>query len=140
MEKIVHTVLEVGLEAPVKILHITDVHLTIANDQDSEEMAKTMDRRREVFYKEGNCPPHTPSEYFAEAIALAEEMGALLVCTGDVCDLDNFGCREEFLRIAEGHDMMFTPGGHEYQKRYVRTIEEGAEHIRTVRHGENGNG
>lgn len=133
MEQIIRTELNIGIEAPVKILHITDVHLTEANEQDSPEMAATMERRREIFRKEGNYPPHTPAEYFAEAIAMAEEMGAVLVCTGDVCDLDNFGCKEAFHRIADGHDMMFSAGGHEYQKRYVRTIEEGAEHIRTVR-------
>lgn len=133
MERVVHTVLEVGLEKPVKILHITDVHLTVANDQDTEEMKETMQRRKELFRKEGGYPPHTPSEYFEEAIKMAEEMGALLVVTGDVCDLNNHGCKEEFHRIADGHDMMFSPGGHETQCRYVRTIEEGAEYIRTTR-------
>ncbi|MBR6790620.1 MAG: hypothetical protein IKM31_07120, partial [Oscillospiraceae bacterium] len=133
MERIVHTILDIGLEKPVKILHITDVHLTVSFEDDTDEVKETMARRTEIFRKEANYPPCTPSEYFAEAIALAEEMGAVLVCTGDVCDLNLPCCHKEFHRIADGHDMIFTPGGHEYQKRYVHTVAEGAEYIRSVR-------
>ena len=56
-------------------------------------------------------------------------MGALLINTGDAIDLHINGCLEEYNKIAKGVDMMFTPGGHEYQKIFVRTIEEGTEYV-----------
>lgn len=132
MENIIHTVLEVGLEKPVKILHITDVHLTVADGSDPPEMHEIMKEREGVFRREGGAPG-LPSVYFEEAVRLAEEEGYLLVCTGDVCDLNIHGCRAEFHRIADGHDMMFSPGGHETQKRYVRTMEEGEAYVKAVR-------
>ncbi len=124
MEKIIHTVLEVGLEKPVKILHVTDVHIAMTNDSDSEAHKVLEARRVNVFRKEGEYPPFTPSEYFEEAVALAEELDALLVVTGDVMDIQTNGNIEEFHRIADGHDMMFTPGGHEHQKRCHITLDE----------------
>ena len=133
MEQILHTVLNIGIEKPFKILHITDVHLTEANEQDTPEHHELMDRRRVTFHKEGSCPPGTPKEYFAEAIRLAEEMGALLVCTGDAIDIHTHGNIAEFHRIADGHDMMFSPGGHEHQRVCVRTMEEPYPYFETIR-------
>ncbi|MBO5220764.1 MAG: metallophosphoesterase [Clostridia bacterium] len=124
MQKVIHTVLNVGAEKPFKILHITDVHLTFTNEKDSEDHIALEKRRWDTFRKEGNFPPMSPSEYFEEAIRMAEELDALLVVTGDVMDIQTQGNIEEFHRIADGHDMMFTPGGHEMQKRCHRTLEE----------------
>ena len=132
MEKVIHTVLEVGLEKPVKILQITDVHLTETDPRDSAEQQVHMDKRREVFRRESGYVPHTPNEYFEEAFALAEEQDALPVVTGDVMDVYCLGNRDEFLRIAAGKDFMFTPGSHEFaefcrapvpghRERYART-------------------
>ena len=36
MESIIYTPLEVGLEKPVRILQVTDVHLSYADERDSE--------------------------------------------------------------------------------------------------------
>ena len=124
MENIIYTPLEIGLEAPVRILHITDVHLAKTNERDSEEHIQLEKRRVDVFYKEGGCLSRTPTEYFEEAVQLAEKLGAILMITGDVMDILTYGNIEEFHRIIDGHDCMFTPGGHEQQTRCVRTMEE----------------
>lgn len=86
MERVIHTVLELGLPAPVKLLQITDVHLTQTDPRDPAEQQEHMDKRREVFRRESGFVPHTPNEYFEEALALAEQYGALPVVTGDVMD------------------------------------------------------
>lgn len=124
MESILYTPIEIGLEKPVKILQVTDVHLTKTNDKDSDYHKDLQTKRYETFYKEGGQPPKTPSEYFEDAVKMAEDMGALLMITGDVMDIQTYGNIEEFHRIIDGHDCMFTPGGHEMQKRCVRTMEE----------------
>ncbi len=129
MEQILRTRIEVGLPEPVKLLHITDVHLTKFGDRDSLEHRKLLPSRYDTF----NEAPLDPEDYFREAIAMAEEMGTVLVVTGDVIDLHNPGNIEAFHAIAHGHDMMFTPGGHEHQCRFVRTMEEGWDYVQRVR-------
>lgn len=124
MEKVIHTVLHAGLEKPVKILHVTDVHLVETNDRDTEEHKALETRRRGTFRAEGNFPPYTQNEYFEEAVRMAEELGAVLMVTGDVMDIQTQGNIAEFHRIIDGHDAMFTPGGHEHQRICRRTMEE----------------
>ena len=126
MEKVIHTVLDLGLEKPVKILQITDVHLTETDPRDPVAQQEHMDKRRTVFRKESGYVPFTPNEYFEEALAMAEELGALPVVTGDVMDVNCIGNREEFARIVAGKDMMFTPGSHEFAA-FCRAPVEGHE-------------
>lgn len=130
---ITKTSLVAPLPAPVKILHITDVHLTYANEKDTEEHHTLMRERFDVFHKEGECPAFTPREYFEQAIALSEQEGALLVCTGDAIDIHTHGNLEVFWDVVRGHDMMFSPGGHEHQRVCVRTMEEPYPYAETVR-------
>lgn len=46
MQSVTKTVLRAGLVAPVKILHITDIHLTEADVRDTPEHGNLMERRR----------------------------------------------------------------------------------------------
>ena len=105
MHDISTTIFNIGLTEPVKLLHITDIHITKANDQDSDMYKELMKTRVDTFYNEGKCPPSTPSEYFEKAIALAKEKDALLINTGDAIDLHINGCLEEYKKIADGVDM-----------------------------------
>lgn len=122
-----------GLEQPVKLLHITDTHLTFATKEDSDYHQDAMVRRFKTFYDEGGQPPFSPQEYLKQAVELSSELNALLVNTGDMIDLFTKGNVIEFKKILDGVDMMFTPGGHEFQKRFVRTMEEEYPHIEETR-------
>ena len=124
MIRITNTKLNVGLDKPIKILHITDIHLTYANENDTPQHHRLMKKRFDVFQAEGGFPPFTPKEYFEQAIALAKEENALLVCTGDAIDILTYGNLEVFKDIIQDEDMMFSPGGHEHQRVCVRTMEE----------------
>lgn len=128
MEQILHTVLEAGLEKPVRILQVTDVHLVEYSDQDPVDQQELLKRRRETFRKEGGYPPHTQNEYLEEAFRIAEEQDALLVITGDAMDLNSDGNHREFRRITAGKDFMFTPGGHEFQRICKRVLDEPADY------------
>ena len=80
MIEITNTKLTAGLERPVKILHITDIHLTYADENDTPEHHRLMKKRFEVFREEGNFPQHNPKEYLEQAIAqpASEEMQMVL--------------------------------------------------------------
>lgn len=127
------TRLEIGLTHPVKILHITDVHLTYADETDIPRHQALMKKRFDVFQKEAGFPPFTPKEYFEQAIALAKKEDALLICTGDAIDIHTNGNLTVFKELIRGEDMMFSPGGHEHQFRCVRTMEEPYPYWETIR-------
>ena len=124
MEQIIHTVIELGLDAPVKLLQITDVHLTAFDDQDPPSQKELLGRRYEAFRRSGEYPPLDPDQYLCEALDLAEKEGALPILTGDIIDLHSIGNVNLFRRIIKGRDVMFTPGGHEHQRICRRTMEE----------------
>ena len=133
MIKTLETRIEAGLEAPVKILHITDVHLTYANEKDTDEHHELMKERYMTFKRHDMDSPYTTRDYFEEAFALAERENALLVCTGDAIDIHTRGNVEALVEIVEGRDLMFTPGGHEHQRVCKRTMEEPYPYWETVR-------
>lgn len=124
MQKVIHTVLNAGAEKPFRILHVTDVHLTFTDERDTPDHVALERRRWDIFRKEGNFPPLSPKEYFEEAKELAKAWDALLVITGDAIDIQTQGNIAEFNRLLDGVDCMFTPGGHEHQKRCHVTLEE----------------
>lgn len=133
MIQLTNTKLSVGLEHPVKILHITDIHLTYANGMDTPEHHELMKKRTDTFRREGELAPFGPKEYFEQAIALAKEENALLVCTGDAIDIHTHGNLEVMKEIIRGEDLMFSPGGHEHQRICRRTMEEPYPYWETVR-------
>ena len=133
MESIVRTRIDIGLEKPVRILHVTDVHISKADERDTPRQQKQAVQREEVFRKEGGFPPKSPEEYFLDAVELAKKEEALLVCTGDAIDLHTHACVDFFLDLIRDEDLMFAPGGHEHQCRFVRTMEEEPPYARTVR-------
>lgn len=133
MEQVIHTVIELGLESPIKLLQITDVHLTAYTDEDPLSQQELLQRRYGDFRRSGGYPPLDTEEYLREALAMAEELGALPVLTGDIIDLHSAGNVALFRSIIEGRDLMFTPGGHEYQRICRRTMEEEGDYAATMR-------
>ena len=124
MLEILHTKLNLGLQKPVKLLHVTDVHICEVSEFDEPWQQELMRERIGVFEREGKFPEKTPEEFFKESVSLAKELGATLVVTGDVYDIHTKGNLKKFKDLIKGEDMMFSPGGHEYQYQIVRTLEE----------------
>lgn len=120
MERIIRTTLEIGLAEPVKLLHMTDVHLVEYAEDDDPEQIEHMKKRRTVFEKEAGFPPHTQNEYFEEGFRIAAAEGAFPIVTGDVMDVLDNGNLTEFHRITDGKDFMFCPGSHDFA-RFCRT-------------------
>ena len=133
MREVIRTVINVGLEKPVKLLHITDVHVTKYDESDPDFQKKLLDMRVDIFREEGEYPPQTPEEYLEEAFELAKAEGALPVLTGDVIDIHTKGNVKYFSDVIKDQDILFTPGGHEYQRVCVRTMEEGEEYVSGVK-------
>lgn len=124
MLQTIHTVLKAGLAEPVRLLHITDVHVTLVCEEDTPWQQDQMQKRTVGFWKEGGEPKSTPEEFLEQALELAESVGAVPVISGDVIDLHTPGNVKWLQKLLENKKILFTPGGHEYQKQFVRVMEE----------------
>ena len=133
MQNIIHTQIHIGLEKPVRLMQITDVHLTYVTEEDLPVQKELMPKRIETFHKDKAYPSRTTEEYFIRALDLAKELDALPILTGDILDLPTCGNLEVFRRAIAGRDLMFTPGGHEYQRVFVRAMEEPDGHAEKAR-------
>ena len=102
-----------GLEHPVRILHLTDPHLSLANEQDAEQMKEKTAARRDVFFREAGFPERDPVGFLEEGIAYGARFDATVI-TGDVLDRITFGNLEAARGILAGKDYLFCPGNHEF--------------------------
>jgi len=109
----------IGLENPVKLLHISDTHLSFADRRDDRRKRSLAGRRRVTFSdRNDRC-----RRSLREAIQYAQDAGALLVHTGDLIDFvsrQNLDIAKETLGAS---DYFFVPGNHEFSK-YVGEAEE----------------
>lgn len=106
MLKIKKTTIKIGLEKPLKILHMTDSHLPFYCDSDSENMIRQGKKRNEkrsvrnlnklIKYGEKNCD--------------------LIVHTGDLIDYISKPCVEFAKDFLKRDKFLFVAGNHEYAK------------------------
>lgn len=111
--RVIH--LQLGLEKPVRILHLTDAHISIADDQDIEWCMERAAVRREVFFKEGNRPERDPVAYMEEAMEYSKNFDCT-VFTGDIMDHAFHGSEVIARNVLAGKDYMFCAGNHELYK------------------------
>ena len=102
--KVLESTIEIGLEKPIKLLHITDTHLAFdAPRKDSG--------RKKCF--EGDCEGCITNCYF-QAVEYARENGLFIVNTGDMLDFlsdENFAFVDKHLK---GIDCVYAAGNHDF--------------------------
>ena len=121
MLKIKKTTIQIGLEKPLKILHMTDSHLPFYCDSDSENIIRHGKKRNEkrsvrnlnklLKYGEKNCD--------------------LIVHTGDLIDYISKPCVEFAKEILKRDNFLFVAGNHEYAK-YDGKKEDMAYRLRSM--------
>ncbi len=114
--KLEKNTLHVGLEKPVKLLHVTDTHLTYADEQDDERKHALARRLRDP----------NKEQYLAEHIAYAEECCDLLVHTGDLMDFVSHGNVEKAREILKNERIFFIAGNHDYSQYVGEAWEDSA--------------
>lgn len=110
-----------GLEKPIRILHLTDIHIVLANDDESDAHKAFAAWRQPVFDVSGS----TPSQLLEEALDYGKSFDCTVI-TGDVVDNVSQGNFDEMRRIFKDRDFMFCIGNHEYlqvERHQVRTHE-----------------
>ena len=104
--ELIRSTVRVGLERPVKLLHVTDTHLGLTDERD-DERKRALSRRLSDPCKE---------KYLYEHIAYAKEHCDLLVHTGDLMDFVSHANVEKARGIVADDRFFFIAGNHDYSQ------------------------
>ena len=122
MLKLIKTTIEIGLEKPVKLLHVTDTHLTLCDDRDNERKQKlAAARTREFGDVNGSIVAN-----LNEQIAYAEAHCDLLVHTGDLIDFVSTANVAMARALLKYENVFFIAGNHEYSQYVGEAWEDAA--------------
>ncbi len=115
--ELIHTKIKIGLDAPVKVIHMTDTHLTHADLRDGERKVALAEKRAPIF-------PHA-DEVLAFARQAAKEHGVPILHTGDLMDFVSEANLEAVKAFTGGTDCFMAAGNHEFAL-YVGEAKEDA--------------
>ena len=103
--------LQIGLTQPLRILQVSDVHLSGCCEEDSDKAKEKSKKKTAAFLKEAGGVPQ--EQRLKEALELAEDCDAL-VFTGDIADGPSRANRELLESMLEGRRYLYTFGNHDY--------------------------
>lgn len=95
----------------MRLLQISDCHLTNSSGDDSEIVKAKTKRKTAAFLRESSGVPQTT--YLQEALDLAENYDALIL-TGDIADSPTQANLQLLSTMLEGHRYLYTFGNHDY--------------------------
>ncbi len=108
---VLKTGLDIGLQVPVRILQVSDCHLSACCEEDSEKAKEKSRKKTAGFLKEAGGV--TQEERFAQALKLSEACDAL-VLTGDIADSPSPANLQTLESLLEGRRYLYTFGNHDY--------------------------
>ena len=108
----------VGATAPFSLLHVSDTHLTLADERDDERKLQTADRRQETF-------PTAESD-FREILRIATEEKKTVVHTGDLIDFVSEKNLDMAREMTERIDLFMVAGNHEFTLYVGDAVENAA--------------
>ena len=111
------TAIHLGLDRPVRLLHVTDTHLALCDGRDNERKQALAARRTNM----AQAP-----RYLEEQIAYAEENCDLLVHTGDLIDFVSYANVEKAREVLKNERIFFIAGNHEYSQYVGEAWEDNA--------------
>ena len=115
----VHTSIEIGLPAPIRVLHASDTHLTHADARDGQRKVDLAANRLPGF-------PHADQK-LSELGRLSKELGLPIMHTGDLIDFVSLANLEAAKAFADNHDIFMATGNHEFSL-YVGEAWEDADY------------
>ena len=108
--------LHIGLERPLKILHVTDSHIARADERDDE--------RKHALAKRLGDPKK--EAYLYEHLAYAKAHCDLLVHTGDLIDFTSQANFDFAREVLAEEKVFFTAGNHEFSQYVGEAYEDRA--------------
>ena len=109
--ELLRTELDLGLPQPVRILQVSDCHLSACCEEDSEKAKEKSKKKTAAFQKEAGGV--TQEQRLKEALELSGDYDAL-VFTGDVADSPSQANLQVLQSMLEGRRYLYTFGNHDY--------------------------
>lgn len=103
--------LHIGLTQPLRILQVSDAHLSGCCEEDSDKAKVKSKKKTAAFLKEAGGVPQ--EQRLKEALELAEDCDALIF-TGDIADSPSRANLELLESMLEGRRYLYTFGNHDY--------------------------
>jgi len=113
------TTIKVGAEKPFKVLHLSDTHLTLANEFDDA-------RKHQLAKDRPACFPE-PEATLEFASTYAKEHSLPILHTGDLIDFVSHANLERARQFTDENDVFLAAGNHEFSQ-YVGEAWEDAEY------------
>lgn len=107
--------LDVGIEKSFSFLHISDTHLTLADNRDDDRKIRLSESRSKTF-------PNAFSN-LTDAEKFAKNKGVFIAHTGDLIDFVSEKNLEEAKKFTDENDVFFSAGNHEFSL-YVGEAKE----------------
>lgn len=114
--ELLKSTLNIGLETPLKVLHVTDSHIARADERDNE--------RKHALAKRLGDPKK--EAYFFEHFAYAKEHCDLLVHTGDLIDFTSQANFDFARSVLAEEKVFFAAGNHEFSQYVGEAYEDRA--------------
>lgn len=103
--ELTRTTIPIGLDRPVKVLHITDTHLPLCEKDDAPQFVAAAARRG---------APDTVLSALDEQLSYANAHCDLLLHTGDLIDFASKANLAFLRNFLQNEKVLFAPGNHEY--------------------------
>jgi 3',5'-cyclic AMP phosphodiesterase CpdA len=116
---IINTQIDIGIDLPFRLLHISDTHLTLADQRDDERKIKLAADRSRYF--------RNAELYLSEAQLYARENNIVIVHTGDLIDFVSEANLDRARKFTDDNEVFFAAGNHEFSL-YVGEAFEDAEY------------
>ena len=108
---ILKTELHLGLQDPLRILQVSDCHLSACCEEDSEKAKARSKKKTGGFLRESGGV--SQEQRLKEALDLSEDCDAL-VLTGDIADSPSPANLQVLAGMLEGRRYLYTFGNHDY--------------------------
>lgn len=120
--KLEKSTIHIGLPAPVRLLHVTDTHLTGVDAQDDA-------RKHALAERFADCRQEA---LLQEQIAYAAQRCDLLVHTGDLMDFVSHANTEKARAVLKNEKIFFIAGNHDYSQYVGEAWEDNAYRMNSV--------
>lgn len=108
MLDIIRTTIKIGLDAPLKLLHVTDSHLPLCDARDDE--------RKQALALRKADQKDTMVKHLEEEVAYAQANCDLLVHTGDLIDFVSAANLDYARALLAKENVLYIAGNHDYSQ------------------------
>ncbi len=131
MDNWVETTIDVGIETPFKVMHLTDSHISLSDGRNDSRKLALAQKRRALF--DGGVEGRS-EQYLKEQLAYAKERNLPILYTGDFCDFVSEMNLEYMRKTLFACDCFFAAGNHEYSLYVGEAFEDEAYKLKSFAH------